>query len=99
MIANDEIVQTPSEFDNVIDNIIKVVFSMNVNKGKKFLLATYDPTQLQPIRGRPFLVPPCVIPCYNIIPKKLLSAHRMIICSGFNIFLEKVIKNLLRLHS
>ena len=43
---------------------------MNVHKGNKFILATYDPTQLQPIRGRPFLLSPCVIPCYKIIPIK-----------------------------
>ena len=43
---------------------------MNVHKGNEFLLATYNPIQLQPIRGRPFLVPPCVIPCYKIIPIK-----------------------------
>ena len=63
MIANDKIVQTSAKFDNVIDNIFKDFFGMNVHKGKAFLLATYNPTQLQPIRGCPFLVPPCVILC------------------------------------
>ena len=37
---------------------------------KTNLLATYNPTQLQPNRGHPFLVSPCVIPCYKIIPIK-----------------------------
>ena len=46
MIANDKIGQTPAAFDNVIDNIFKFVCGMNVHKGKTFLLATYNPTQL-----------------------------------------------------
>ena len=39
-------------------------------KKEKSMLAKYDPTQLQPIRGYPFLVSPCGIPCYKIIPKE-----------------------------
>ena len=70
MIANDEIGQTFSKFDNVIDNIFKVVCGMNVQKANTFILATYDPKQLQPIRGRPFQVSLCVIPCYKIISIK-----------------------------
>ena len=58
MIANDEFVQTPAEFDNAIDNIFKFVCGMNIHKGDKFILETYYPTQLQHIRGRPFLMPP-----------------------------------------
>ena len=70
MIANDKIGQTPAKFDNVIDNIFEVVCGINFHKGNRFIIKTYDPTQLQPIRGRPFLVSPCVIPCYKIIPIK-----------------------------
>ena len=70
MISNDKIGQNPAKFDNVIDNIFKVVYGMNVQKGNKFILATYNPTQLQTVRGRLFLVYPCVIPCYKIIPIK-----------------------------
>ena len=70
MIANDEIGQSPAEIDNVIDNILKLVCRVNVHKGNKFVLATYDPTQLQPVRGRPFLVSPCIIPCYKIVSIK-----------------------------
>ena len=70
MISNDKIGQTPAKFDNVIDNIFKVVCGMNVQKEEKNLLETCNPTQLQPIRGRSFLVSPCVIPCYKIIPIK-----------------------------
>ena len=70
MIANDKTSQTPAKFDNVIDNIFEVVCGINFHKGNKFILETYDSTQLQPIRGRPFLVSPCFIPCYKIIPIK-----------------------------
>ena len=35
MIANDKIGQTTAKFDNMIDNIFKVVCGMNVHKGKK----------------------------------------------------------------
>ena len=70
MISNDKIGQTPAKFDNVIDNIFKVVCGMNVHKEEKNLLETCNPTQLQPIRGRSFMVSPCVIPCYKIIPIK-----------------------------
>ena len=34
MIDNDEIGQTTSKLDNVIDNIFKVVFGMSDHKGK-----------------------------------------------------------------
>ena len=70
MISNDKIGQTLDGFDNAIDNIFKVVCGMNVHKWNKFILATFDPTQLQPIRGRPFLAYPCVIKCYKSIPIK-----------------------------
>ena len=36
MISNDKNGQNPTEFDNVIDNISKVVCSMNANKGKTY---------------------------------------------------------------
>ena len=64
---------------------------------RKFL-ATYNPTQLQPIIGRPFLVSPCVIPCYKIIPIKNSVRAQDGNFSGFNRFLEKVINTLFRIH-
>ena len=74
VIANDKIGQTPAKFDNVTDKKNEVVCGMNVHKVNKFILATYDPTQPQPIRGRP-----CVILCHKITPIKVLSAHKMVI--------------------
>ena len=70
MIANDKIGQTLAKFDNMIDNIFKVFCGINVHKGEKNILETYNPTQLQPIIGRQFLVSPCIIPCYKTIPIK-----------------------------
>ena len=70
MIDNDKVGQTPTKFDNVVDKKIESVCVMNVHKGNRFVLASCDPTQPQPIRGRPFMVSPCVIPCYKIISIK-----------------------------
>ena len=97
MIANDKIGQTPAKFDNVIDNIFKFVWGINVHK-RKNLLETYDPTQLQPIRGRQFLVSPCVITCYKIIPIKNSVRAQDDKFSGFNRLLGKVINKLLIIH-
>ena len=99
MIANDKICQTLSEFDNYNDNIFKVVCCINVNKGNKFLHATYDTTQVQPIRGRPFMVSPFIIPCYKIILIKHSVRVQDVNFSGFNRFIEIFIYNLLRIHS
>ena len=99
MISNDEIGQTPVKFDNVIENSFKVVCGMNINKGKKFLLETYDPTQLQLIRGCLFLVYLVLFRVAKSFVSKILSAHKMTIFSGFNRLLEKVIKNLMIINS
>ena len=65
----------------------------------KNVLATYNPTQLQPIIGRPFLFPPFVIPCYKITPIKNSVREQDDNLSGFNRLLEKSVKKLLRIHS
>ena len=70
MIANDEMGQSPAKLDNVFDNVLKIVCGINVHKANKICVGTYDPTQLQPIRGHPFLVSPSIIPCYKIVPIK-----------------------------
>ena len=98
MIANDKIGQNPAKFDNVIDNIFKFVCDMNAQKGNKFLIAAYYPTQPQPIRGRSFLVSHCVIPCYKIIPIKHSVHAQDNNFSGFNKLLEKFINKLFRIH-
>ena len=95
IIANAKIGQTPAKFDNVIGNIFKAFCGMNVHKGSKILLEIYNPTQLQTIRGRPFMVSPCVIPCCKIIPIQNYIHAKDDNFAGFKILLETVIKKLL----
>ena len=66
VLATDEIRQSSSNFDNVCDNIIRLICGANVHKANKLVIGTHDPTQLQPVRGFPFLVSPNVISCYKI---------------------------------
>ena len=98
MIANDKIGQTPSKFDNVIDNIFKCFCSMNVHKGK-YLLEIYKPTQPQHIKVIPYLASPCVIPCYKSILIKNSVRAQDDNFSGCSRFIEIVIKNLSIIHS
>lgn len=70
MFASDEIGQRSAEFDDVIDTICRHVRGANVYKGGIMEIATFDPTQLQPIRGKPFLVSPNILPCFNIVQIK-----------------------------
>ena len=90
MISNDKIGQNPTKFDNLIDNIFKVVCGMNVHKLNKCIIATYNPTQLQPIRGHPCILSPCVIPCYKIISIKNYFRVQYDNFSGFNRLLENL---------
>ena len=63
IIANDKIGQTPDKFDNVIDNIFKVVFGMNVQKGNIYscnIRPNTTPTYYRtPIAGVPL--------CYSML--------------------------------
>ena len=68
IFAVDELGQSSAQFDNVTDNILRVACGVNIHKANKLIIGTYDPTQLQPIKGHPFLVSPNIIPCYNIVP-------------------------------
>ena len=95
MIDNDKIGQTSAKFDNVIDNIFKVVCGIIAHKGNKFIFSTYDPAQLQTIRGRPLLVSPCDIPCYKIILLNNLVRTQDDNFSGFNRLIEKNHKELI----
>ena len=99
MIANEKIGQTPAEFDNLIDNTFKVVCGMNFRKGNQFIFATSDPTKLQSIRGRLFMVYSCGIPCYKIIPIKNSFRAENDNFSGYKRLIENIINNLLIIHS
>ena len=93
MIANDEMGQSPDQLDNVFDNVLKIVCGINVHKTNKICVGTYDPTQLQPIRGHPFLASPSIIPCYKIVPIKNSVRAQEGKFSGLNRLQEKVTKN------
>ena len=67
--------------------------------GEKHILETYGQRQLQPVKGRPFTLSSCVIPCYKIIPIKNYIRAQDDIFLGFYRLLEKFINNLLRIHS
>ena len=54
--------------DNVIDNIFRLVSNNNVCMGGKSSIGTCDPTQFQPINGRPLLTSPNIIKCFKIVP-------------------------------
>ena len=60
---------------------------------EKDSLATYVPTQLQSIRGHLFMLPPCVIPYYKIIPIKNYVRAQDDNFSGFYRLLETVKNN------
>ena len=77
VLATDEIGQSSSEFDNVCDNIIRIICAANVHKANKLVIGTYDPTQLQPARGFPFLVSPNIISCYKLHKSRILHVLKM----------------------
>ena len=99
MISNDKMGQNTAKFDNEIENIFKVICGMNVHKGKYFLLATYNQTKLQTIRGRPFMVSSRVITCYKIIPIKNSVCAQDDNFSRIQNIVRKFINNLLRMYS
>ena len=70
MLETDKIGQSSSDFDNVCDNITRLVCGMNVCKANKLVIGTCDPTRLQPMRSFPFLVSPNDIPYYKIVQIK-----------------------------
>ena len=51
VIANDEIGQSSAQFDNVVDNILKLICHINAYKGNKLNFAAYDPAKLQLMKG------------------------------------------------
>ena len=54
--------------DNGIDNIFRLVTNNNACMWGKQLIGTCNPTQLQPINGRPLLNSLNIIPCYEVVP-------------------------------
>ena len=78
MISNDEIGQTPDEFDNVIDNIFKVVCGMDFHKEKKFLQHStqHNYNLLEDVH---FLCPLVLFHVTKAFLSKILSVYKMVI--------------------
>ena len=94
MLATDEIDQSSAEFGSVCDNIIRLLCGINIYKGNKLEIGTYDPTQLQPINGHPFLVSPNLIPCYKIVQIKnsVRTQKRIKISFAYSKLQEQTVK-------
>jgi hypothetical protein len=61
----DELGQASSELVSCIDMIFRLVRGSDQFFGGVLVIATIDPLQLRPIRGRPFLVSPFVLTCFR----------------------------------
>jgi hypothetical protein len=61
----DELGQASSELISCIDMILRHVRGSDQFLGGVLLIATIDPLQLRPIKGRPFLVSPFVLTCFR----------------------------------
>ena len=67
---DDEAGQRPAQFDDVCDGILRAICGINLYKAGKHSISTFDPTQLQPINGLPFMISPNILPCYNAVQIK-----------------------------
>ena len=63
----DEIGQLPSELLAVIDIILRRIRDTNIFLGGVVIFGTIDHTQLQPVKGRPFLTSSHVITCFKMV--------------------------------
>ena len=79
MIANDKIGQTPAKFDNVIDNVFKVVCGMNVHKGKKIYLQHTTQLRSNQVEDVHFWCPLVLFHVTILYLLKVLSAQKKIV--------------------
>ena len=98
VIANYKIGQTTVKFENIIEIIFKIVCGINVYKLKQIFLQHTTQHNCNLIEDIHFWCPLVLFNVTKLFPSTILSAHRMKF-SGFNILLERVIKNLLIIHS
>lgn len=76
VFLSDEKSQHSSETTQCIDLILRRSRNINLLNGGILEIATMDHSQLQPIKGRPFLTSPNVIPCYTMVSlKNSVRAH------------------------
>ena len=66
----DEIGQLPSELLAVLDIILRRIRDTNIFFGGVVIIGTIDHTQLQPVRGRPFLTSSHAITCFRMVKLK-----------------------------
>jgi predicted GIY-YIG superfamily endonuclease len=65
VLCFDELGQAAAELVSCIDLIFRMVRKSDQFFGGVLLIATIDPVQLKPIKGRPFLVSPFVLTCFR----------------------------------
>ena len=92
MIDNDESGQTPEIFDNVIDNILRILCGINFHKWKKSTCNILPDTAPTNKRMSIFGVPLCYAMLQNYSYQKSIYTQDDNF-SGFNIFLEKLQRN------
>lgn len=63
----DEMGQVSAEMLNIFDMILREVRNTNVYMGGVHLIFSMDHTQIQPVKGRPFLTSCNVLPCFKMV--------------------------------
>ena len=63
----DEMGQISAEFLATFDIILRKVRNSNIYMGGTLMIFTMDHTQIQPIKGHPFLISCHVIPCFKMV--------------------------------
>ena len=63
----DEFAQTSSEMQGVLDIILRRIKESNIYMGGVLIIFTMDHMQTQPIKERPLLVSPQIIPCFQMV--------------------------------
>ena len=71
IIFLDEVGQISSELLTCLDLILRKLRNNNIFLGGLLLICTLDHKQLQPINGKPFLVSPMVLSCFEFITGKI----------------------------
>ena len=66
----DEFAQSSAAMLSILDIILKRVRDTNTYMGGLLIFFTLDHLQTQPIRGRPLLTSPSMMPCFQMINLK-----------------------------
>ena len=68
VILFDEAGQVADEVIDKIDIMISKVINNNIYMGGVLIISSMDHSQIQPIRGRPFLTSCHIVPCFKMVP-------------------------------